>query len=208
MPTPRFFKLPAAKRQRILDAAMAELARVPFEEMSINRIIAEADISRGSFYQYFTDKRDLLEHLMAGYQHTMMEKARQALEESGGDIFHTMRSLLDFTIEYGTAPENYAFCRNVFLSIPPEGDYCFDFARFDVDVLLNGLGTAVDFSGFRSTRKEDLLVFVDILVTLLRTATARLFADAGRAGEVRDMFAKELDVVRCGILQGEVARVG
>ena len=42
-----------------MNAIMHELMRVPFSEISINKIIHEANISRGSFYQYFNDKYDL-----------------------------------------------------------------------------------------------------------------------------------------------------
>ncbi len=60
MPSERFLKLSEEKQKRIVEAAVNEFARVPFENVSINQIIREADISRGSFYTYFEDKRDLL----------------------------------------------------------------------------------------------------------------------------------------------------
>ena len=52
MPTERFWRLPEAKRQMIREAALQEFARVPYEKVSINQIIHNADISRGSFYTY------------------------------------------------------------------------------------------------------------------------------------------------------------
>ena len=56
MPSNTFFRLPEEKRQRLLDAAWEEFSRVSFADASINQIIRAANISRGSFYQYFTDK--------------------------------------------------------------------------------------------------------------------------------------------------------
>ena len=61
MPTERFYRLPEGKRQAIREAALKEFARVPFEKASINQIIRNADISRGSFYTYFVDKQDVVE---------------------------------------------------------------------------------------------------------------------------------------------------
>ena len=58
-----FYNLPEEKRQRIIDAIMNEFSGSPSEKVSINRIIKEANISRGSFYQYFDDKVDLVEIL-------------------------------------------------------------------------------------------------------------------------------------------------
>ncbi|MBR4764510.1 MAG: TetR/AcrR family transcriptional regulator [Lachnospiraceae bacterium] len=54
-----FERLPKEKRNRILQAARAEFLRYPYEKTSINRILAEAEVPKGSFYQYFDDKADL-----------------------------------------------------------------------------------------------------------------------------------------------------
>ena len=44
MPSERFINLPQDKKKRIIDAALKEFARVPFQEISINRIIQDAEI--------------------------------------------------------------------------------------------------------------------------------------------------------------------
>lgn len=54
-----FERLPEEKKDRILKAARAEFIRNPYEKTSINRILKEAEIPKGSFYQYFDDKADL-----------------------------------------------------------------------------------------------------------------------------------------------------
>ena len=58
MPTERFYRLPKEKIEIIRNAAIHEFKRVPPVEASINRIVQEAEISRGSFYTYFEDKYD------------------------------------------------------------------------------------------------------------------------------------------------------
>ena len=64
MPTATFFRLPEEKRERLIEACWSELTRVRFNEVSINRIIAAAHIPRGSFYQYFEDKEELIRYLL------------------------------------------------------------------------------------------------------------------------------------------------
>jgi TetR/AcrR family transcriptional regulator len=59
MPNKTFFNLSEEKRCRIVDAALQEFAAHSFNEASINRIIKNADIPKGSFYQYFKNKEDL-----------------------------------------------------------------------------------------------------------------------------------------------------
>ena len=63
MPTQTFFNLPEEKRERIIDAAIKEFSEFPFHKASIARIIEEAEIPRGSFYQYFADLKDLYKHI-------------------------------------------------------------------------------------------------------------------------------------------------
>lgn len=63
MPRPRFHKLPAEQQQSILRAAFEEFATHGFVDASLNRIIEEAAISKGSMYYYFDDKADLYAHV-------------------------------------------------------------------------------------------------------------------------------------------------
>jgi AcrR family transcriptional regulator len=59
MPKDTFFNLTEAKKQKIFDAAVDEFSQRRFSEASINQIVKNAEISRGSFYQYFKNKEDL-----------------------------------------------------------------------------------------------------------------------------------------------------
>lgn len=59
MPRPRFDRLDADKRRRILAVAAEEFAARGFGNASLNRIIDHAGISKGAAYYYFDDKADL-----------------------------------------------------------------------------------------------------------------------------------------------------
>ncbi len=60
MPKETFMNLPDAKKNKIIRAAKKEFERVPYEQASIKNIVEDANIARGSFYQYFESKEDLL----------------------------------------------------------------------------------------------------------------------------------------------------
>lgn len=55
----RFENLETDKQEAILAAAAEEFAERGYEGASLNRIIDEAGISKGSLYYYFEDKQDL-----------------------------------------------------------------------------------------------------------------------------------------------------
>ena len=87
MPTSTFFRLPEEKRARLIQACWAEVSRARFSEVSINRIITAARIPRGSFYQYFEDKDDLIRYLLEDMREYFISLLRSILVETEGDIF-------------------------------------------------------------------------------------------------------------------------
>lgn len=64
MPTDTFFNLPDDKRERFLNVAIDEFADNDYRNASVSRICREAGIAKGSFYQYFADKKALLMYLL------------------------------------------------------------------------------------------------------------------------------------------------
>ncbi|MDC0831496.1 hypothetical protein AY599_26465 [Leptolyngbya valderiana BDU 20041] len=64
MPKPTFFNLPPEKQDTILEIAIEEFARHDYGVASISRLVKQAHISKGSFYQYFEDKQDLYLYLV------------------------------------------------------------------------------------------------------------------------------------------------
>ena len=87
MPTSTFFRLPEEKRSRLLEACWAEFTRVPYTELSINRIISAAHIPRGSFYQYFADRDELIHYLLEEMRRYFISVLRDILVEARGDLF-------------------------------------------------------------------------------------------------------------------------
>lgn len=59
MPRPRFAKLSTEKQAAILASAAREFAAHGFDGASLNRILEQAQLSKGAAYYYFDDKADL-----------------------------------------------------------------------------------------------------------------------------------------------------
>jgi AcrR family transcriptional regulator len=64
MPKETFFNLSSEKREKIIDAAMDEFASRSYFDARITAITDQASIARGSFYQYFEDKKDLFKYII------------------------------------------------------------------------------------------------------------------------------------------------
>jgi len=59
MPYETFYNLPVEKQENILSVSIMEFANQPYASASISAIVRDAGIAKGSFYQYFADKKDL-----------------------------------------------------------------------------------------------------------------------------------------------------
>lgn len=96
MPSATFYRLAPEKQERLLTAATQEFSRRPFSEASINQIIKDAGIPRGSFYMYFADKEDLFRYVMEGYVDQLLLVVRESILRCGGDLFEGMLGLYDY----------------------------------------------------------------------------------------------------------------
>ena len=76
MPTSTFINLPEEKKQRIINAALDEFSSYPYFKASVSRIVSSANIAKGSFYQYFEDKKELFKYIIS----IMGEKKLKYLE--------------------------------------------------------------------------------------------------------------------------------
>ncbi len=100
MPSKRFYRLSEEKQHLIWKASMKEFASVPYEKVSINKIIREAGISRGSFYTYFEDKKDLLSFLLEDTRRKWTDSCLECLQMADGDIRLAMKHLMDSGIRF------------------------------------------------------------------------------------------------------------
>ncbi len=99
MPKSTFYNLNEEKREKIEKALKKEFSRNTFEKASISNIIEEANIPRGSFYQYFEDKDDALKYIIGNFLNDEKKQIKKLLIEHDGDIFYTTLDLYSYFID-------------------------------------------------------------------------------------------------------------
>lgn len=100
MPTETFFNLPEEKRSRLIDVLLDEFAQHDYDSVSINRITERAGVAKGSFYQYFADKKDCYLYLIQLGIEQKTAFLRQTPPTSATDMFAYLRWLLDVGIQF------------------------------------------------------------------------------------------------------------
>jgi AcrR family transcriptional regulator len=103
MPKQTFFNLLQEKRDTIVSAAVGEFAEYGYEGASINRIVANSGIAKGSFYQYFEDKMDVFRHLIDLLAQEKTEFFKDKHPPSMGQgVFEYFRWLLKTGLEFNS----------------------------------------------------------------------------------------------------------
>lgn len=115
MPSKTFLNLPEEKRQKLLKAATDEFSNTSFFDASINKIINNANISRGSFYMYFEGKEELFEYILDSYSSNLIEIVKKELTNSNGDLRESFINLYDELLIRISKIKYKIFFRNVFL---------------------------------------------------------------------------------------------
>lgn len=117
MPKDTFLNLPEAKRQAIIEAAVDEFAANAYEQASVNRIVANAGIAKGSFYQYFEDKKDLFFYLTSLIAEDKINYLSPVLSNPAGHDFYTlMHELFLSGAKFALDRPRYAAIANRFLA--------------------------------------------------------------------------------------------
>lgn len=204
MPTATFFRLPEEKRKRLIDASWAELTRVRFNDVSINRIIVAAHIPRGSFYQYFTDKEDLIRYLLEDMREYFISLLRNVLINAKGDLFALPLMAYDHFIGHQghTDPMLALFIRLITLNkgfdlqnfIGPPQCFIGEQQYF----LPEPLWEVVDPSGLRQGDREYADHIFHLSCAVLAFAIVEALKDPTHWDRLRESLKIRMDVLRFG----------
>ena len=82
-----FYTIRERKKNNILDAIEKCMQTYNYDKLSINDIVNEADISRGSFYNYFADKSDAVDTLIREKLKNIFRDVMRCIHESNGNLF-------------------------------------------------------------------------------------------------------------------------
>lgn len=115
MPSQTFLNLDKSKQKKFIDAAILEFSNNIYNDVSINRIIMNAGISRGSFYMYFKDKEELFEYLLHINKTLLDEEVRNCFIKCDGDLYNSFNMLYDRIVDFIIDNDYYGMFKNVFI---------------------------------------------------------------------------------------------
>ena len=202
MPKETFLKLSKEKQQKVINAAKKEFARVPIENVSIKNIVEEADIARGSFYQYFESKEDLLIYILRENSEKLNTKLKDKVKETNGDIFKLYIFLYDSMIEEFTNNPDQELFKQIFINLKSSDENVFDLVRKTKPQDIIDYYEQIDKNNLKIENHEDLVVICDMLNVITRRALIKNFKNKSKE-DCRKMFLKEIEYLKYGIEKKE-----
>ena len=198
-----FYNLPYEKRKRITDAVIKEFMERPNEKVSINRIIKTAEISRGSFYQYFDDKVDLIEIITKTMFDESSNKAKEILKLLCGDLFVMYIKMFDYFDDYSSQKQTMKIMRNIVDSFKANDDLVSEYLknRFNIALSNNEIYLMVDRQNLKFQDNESVKCLIEILTQVLKNAIFDVFVAGSDREEVRERLIKKIDIIKQGAVK-------
>lgn len=202
MPTNTFFNLPAEKKHKILKAANKEFARVPLEQASIKNIVEDAEIARGSFYQYFENKQDLFEYTMTSKTGDMEKNLIEMIEQENGNIINIFINIYDHLIEVGKIRRNNKLFRQIFENIKTSDNLMLtrkEEMNKKLEKILQDLYSKnKDILNIKNEEEFKLVIEILSAITRRRIVASLKYKNSA---EAREDFLKEIEYIKRGILK-------
>ena len=202
-----FYNLPEEKRQRVTEAIVDEFANVEDDKVSINRIVQKANISRGSFYQYFDDKLDLVEVLIRSYLNLVIDDLRRAIISSDGDIFYTFECVYDIIIGLSKDERNSKVLRNLISNIRANNNLVSDYIVKRYIKQYNSIEEFINITdefsrkSFRFKSDEDLTYLQQILTSVLKNEIYNFYVFDTDPEETKARYLRKLYIIKRGALK-------
>ena len=155
----KFQSLESEKQERIINAALKEFAKNGYDKASTNEIVKEAEISKGSLFNYFNNKKELYLFLL-DYVTEMIEKIYSEVNWDERDFFERMKQLgfVKFKV-YKKLPQAFSFLKA--LSHEDAAEVKSEIKKVGNDVISRGMERGyqnIDWTKFREDIDREKMI--------------------------------------------------
>lgn len=205
MPTQTFNNLAEEKKQRIFNALYLELRRVPFPEMSINQVIKNAEIPRGSFYQYFENKDDAFDFFITESSKKIKECVISKVSSMRGDIFEIAEKVFEEMAKTGAEQYKTEIMHHVmpYVDIRKLDPFSNYIANMDSErrmKLCSGLGIGK----LNIKSEEELMDILGIIEALFQSALPPILSGAEDISAIKEKFSRRLNILKKATVREDV----
>ncbi len=194
MPTKTFLNLPKEKQFHFLKFAKQEFTNHTLLEASINKILQDAKIPRGSFYQYFSNKEDLYFYVLKQDTEEILEIIRTTIEQK--DFLDIWVSIYDSLYNHIKKSKDECYYKNVILTLYQTQIQ----ANTDIQELKNRLVQKL--KNTTKTREEILSKMIELLFFLLGKTLMESLEKEEEQEIIKNQYITLLKMIQTSIYEG------
>ena len=202
MPKDTFLKLSKEKQEKVINSAKEEFTRVPLQEVSIKNIVENAGIARGSFYQYFESKEDLLKYILKEKIDKINQKLQNQIRENNLDLFEGYIYLYNLMIETFVDNKDRKFFKQIFENLKTSDENIFNLLKCAKPHNIIEYYEILDKSNLRIRNKEDFEAICNMLNIITKRAIIKNFKYNLRE-ENKKEFLIQIEYLKYGIIKKE-----
>ena len=197
-----FNNLPEEKKQRIIDAVMTEFSSSETGKININRIIKSDNISRGSFYQYFDDKVDLVEVLAKKLAEQIFKELSKTQKSCDNDIFDTYEKLFDIITNFTKDKHKKLVLKNLLKNLRANDDLISEYIlyRFDGIDSLHTFCNEFNTENLKYKSDDDVKLLAQILTQELKNALLNVFVVGAEIENEKRAYLRKLQIIKFGAI--------
>ena len=199
MPLKNFNNLKDKKKKNILLAISSCLKKKSYDDLSVNDIVLEADISRGSFYNYFVDKNDAVTTLVESKVKKHFEQFIVAIKDSNNSLFDGTKKIYNEIKDILKDEINLTIMRNMkfFIELSIGLLYSEEHESY-LKELVNWLtDNTIEGKTILNTKEKMANVIDMIFILIMDSVFAYTFAHKHKNLDI-DNFEYKLDIIKNG----------
>lgn len=203
MPKQTFYNLPEEKRERLIDAAIDEFTIHSLREASITNIIKQAEIPRGSFYQYFEDLDDLFFYLIKRFVINLSELTLSIFEETEGDFQRVTVAYAETYIDFVMNSEKSSFYKVIYLNMNSRVKRKIFNAIIQSFKDSPAISNKFDLNSSLNLKFENTTEHIDLIrliLGMLNQTISEGFSEDWTTETTKELFNKRLDWVSYGVI--------
>lgn len=195
-----FYNLPSEKREKIIDVTKKEFQKGKKQKITINNVIKKAGISRGSFYQYFDDKLDLVELITDDMIAKMIDFIQDELMLNGGDIFEVTLRIFDvMTAKHS----DFEAIINLSPDVNQNSALISDYMqyRYRENDHVKKIVTYIDKSNLTFSDSETMECVIFMLFDIIKSSVFNISKNGKRREEERASLYRKVQIIKNGAVR-------
>ena len=193
-----FLNLSIDKQNRVLEAAKKEFSTYALNKASVANIIKDADIPRGSFYQYFNDLEDIFYYVLDTHSKEIRKRLTDNLVKYKGDIIKSFADLYQFILNKVSSEKEKDYFKNILLYMDYKTEKMF---LPNLEDNLNEIVQLVNIDMLNINSRLQVIYIIEIIEALMMHNLVQIFQRSLSKEKNLEIFLKELFLIKDGIFK-------